>query len=58
MSRYSSCLFKFIYCFNDLKSDIKYFNRDGDGIPNDEDSCPFYSNPSQSDIDNDGIGRY
>jgi hypothetical protein len=31
-------------------------DRDGDGIPNDEDNCPDFPNPDQSDIDEDGIG--
>jgi uncharacterized repeat protein (TIGR01451 family) len=29
---------------------------DGDGIPNYEDNCPYFSNPSQSDADGDGVG--
>ena len=29
---------------------------DGDGIPDDEDNCPFDYNPSQEDSDEDGIG--
>ena len=31
-------------------------DRDGDGIPDDEDNCPDISNPNQADLDNDGIG--
>ncbi|MFW5966196.1 MAG: hypothetical protein ACOCV2_01705, partial [Persicimonas sp.] len=31
-------------------------DRDGDGIPNDEDNCPSESNPDQEDADDDGIG--
>lgn len=31
-------------------------DRDGDGIPNDEDNCPNVPNPDQDDMDNDGIG--
>jgi uncharacterized repeat protein (TIGR01451 family) len=29
---------------------------DGDGIPNYEDNCPYFSNFSQSDADGDGVG--
>ena len=29
---------------------------DGDGIPNEDDNCPFVSNELQSDQDADGIG--
>jgi hypothetical protein len=31
-------------------------DRDGDGIPNDEDNCPDVPNPDQTDTDGDGIG--
>ncbi len=31
-------------------------DRDGDGVPDLEDNCPFTSNPSQSDTDENGIG--
>ena len=31
-------------------------DNDGDGIENDLDNCPANSNPSQEDLDNDGIG--
>jgi len=30
---------------------------DGDGIDDDEDNCPFISNPSQEDSDGDGLGN-
>jgi len=33
-----------------------YLDSDGDGIPNYEDNCPYHANPSQSDVDGDGIG--
>ncbi len=29
---------------------------DGDGLPNYEDNCPYNYNPSQSDVDGDGVG--
>jgi uncharacterized repeat protein (TIGR01451 family) len=29
---------------------------DGDGIPNQDDNCPFHYNPSQGDSDGDGLG--
>ena len=29
---------------------------DSDGIPDDEDNCPDYSNPDQEDNENDGLG--
>lgn len=29
---------------------------DGDGIPPESDNCPEHSNPSQEDLDGDGIG--
>ena len=29
---------------------------DNDGVPDTTDNCPFTANPSQSDIDHDGIG--
>ncbi|MEE8392357.1 MAG: thrombospondin type 3 repeat-containing protein, partial [Anaerolineae bacterium] len=29
---------------------------DGDGIPNYEDNCPYNLNPSQGDLDGDGVG--
>lgn len=28
----------------------------GDGVPNDEDNCPFHYNPDQDDTSNDGVG--
>ena len=31
-------------------------DNDNDGIPDDEDNCPFVANPDQADLDNDGIG--
>lgn len=31
---------------------------DFDGVPNDTDNCPFHSNPTQSDLDGDGIGDH
>jgi hypothetical protein len=31
-------------------------DRDGDGVPDDEDNCPDVPNPDQSDGDGDGIG--
>ncbi|MHB8634140.1 MAG: thrombospondin type 3 repeat-containing protein [Thermoplasmatota archaeon] len=31
-------------------------DRDGDGIPDASDNCPAIPNPSQSDLDHDGIG--
>lgn len=29
---------------------------DEDGIPDDQDNCPWHANPQQSDCDNDGVG--
>ena len=29
---------------------------DGDGVPDDGDNCPLVSNPSQEDVDWDGLG--
>lgn len=43
-----------IYCPNG-----QYYvseDRDGDGIPDEEDNCPFTPNPEQEDSDGDGIG--
>lgn len=31
-------------------------DRDGDGVPDDQDNCPDVSNPDQTDSDGDGIG--
>ena len=31
-------------------------NTDGDLIPNDEDNCPFVTNPDQADFNNNGVG--
>jgi parallel beta-helix repeat protein len=31
-------------------------DRDGDGVPNDEDNCPDRANSGQEDTDNDGMG--
>lgn len=31
-------------------------DRDGDGVPNEEDNCPDEANPDQSDRDRDGVG--
>jgi hypothetical protein len=33
-----------------------YWDKDGDGIPNNSDNCIYTYNPSQTDSDNDGIG--
>ena len=38
-----------------LSGEIKS-NTDGDLIPNDEDNCPFVTNPDQADFNNNGIG--
>ncbi len=38
-----------------LSGEIKS-NTDGDLIPNDEDNCPFVTNPNQADFNNNGIG--
>ena len=35
---------------------IGFGDRDGDGIPDDRDNCPFIYNPDQADGDSDGIG--
>ncbi|MFL5907759.1 MAG: thrombospondin type 3 repeat-containing protein [Solirubrobacterales bacterium] len=32
-------------------------DRDGDGVPDDEDNCPGVANPPQGDLDMDGIGN-
>jgi len=31
-------------------------DRDGDGVPDDEDNCPDVANPDQADFDGDGLG--
>ena len=31
-------------------------DRDGDGIPDASDNCPYYANPNQSDVDQNGRG--
>jgi hypothetical protein len=31
-------------------------DNDGDGVPDDEDNCPDYPNPDQSDTDGNGVG--
>lgn len=33
-----------------------YQDRDGDGVPDDEDNCPDTPNPDQADADGDGVG--
>ena len=33
------------------------FDRDTDGVPDDEDNCPSISNAEQTDDDNDGVGN-
>ena len=38
-----------------LAGEIKS-NTDGDLIPNDEDNCPFITNPDQADFNNNGVG--
>ena len=38
-----------------LSGEIKS-NTDGDLIPNDEDNCPFITNPDQADFNNNGVG--
>ena len=38
-----------------LSGEIKS-NTDGDLIPNDEDNCPFVTNPDQADFNNNGVG--
>ncbi|MDC3050857.1 M12 family metallo-peptidase [Bacteroidota bacterium] len=38
-----------------LAGEIKS-NTDGDLIPNDEDNCPFVTNPDQADFNNNGVG--
>ena len=35
---------------------VSRLDLDGDGIPDDEDNCPGVYNPTQSDMDHDGIG--
>ena len=33
-----------------------FIDTDSDGIPDQNDNCPLYSNANQNDIDNDGVG--
>lgn len=40
----------------DSIADCVDLDQDNDGVRDGEDNCPFFSNPSQSDSDHDGIG--
>ena len=43
---------------NAIEASIEYMQQDpdGDGLVSDEDNCPDYKNPDQTDSDEDGIG--
>jgi hypothetical protein len=45
-----------IPCPNDSGNWCVTQDRDGDGVPDESDNCPYTPNPSQEDSDEDGIG--
>ena len=39
-----------------LSGDLCDDDLDGDGVPNIADNCPYFSNPTQDDVDGNGVG--